>query len=454
MEELSIPPRSVLLAPPLGPLTGANREGLHSILRRICEKNQLTVNDVLSGLVLPSLEQKLDRLTGMSSAVHTINRGCALSTNIASTLQELTGMGDLSSATLLEIVGLVGVGALAISRHRKWCPICLDYDLETDIDPHDRLIWSIDAVQACSVHRVGLRSICHTCGAGPFATLVGRDLSGRCPKCFEWLGGKATILDESRDEHSRYILWVAQSFADLLEMPLPHGTSVNQGVSDVLNALALQHFEGKYAHLAKAIERNKSVVGTWLTGRASPSWQALCEVSFTFQVPLSELLRGQADSVSFSTVRRLPLAAAERLSRPRKLPVRRNIDEIRSFLVKVEQNEFLGLLTIRAVAKRLGIQERELNRILRDDMARLSVILAERRNHIRQRNRNARERTIREEVPLVVGNLLQSGVKATRRAVDKGLALAGISVRRREASLIRQLTQLAKASDVREPNVS
>jgi len=89
--------------------------------------------------------------------------------------------------------------------------------------------------------------------------------------------------------------------------------------------------------------------------------------SFTFQVPLSDLLTGQTDSVAISTARRLPLAAAERLSCPRKLPARRNIDEICSFLLRVERNELPSLVTIRAVANRLGIHERELSRILPDD---------------------------------------------------------------------------------------
>lgn len=449
-----IPSRSILLAPSLGPLTGSNREGLHSIFRRTCEKNQLTVNDVLSGLVLPSLGQKQDHLTRMSTAVNLINRGCAISARIAAVLQELTGLSDLSTATLQELVSLQGVGTLATSKYRKWCPNCWAYDIDTESGPYDRLLWSIDAVQACPFHHVRLGSICQHCGAGPFGVLTGRDLSGRCPKCLGWLGGSAIALDEGRDEHSRFLLWTAQSFADLLADPLQNEFNASQGITDVLDALVRQHFNGVYARLARSIERNRSVVGTWLTGRGFPSWQALCEVSFTFQVPLSDLLTGQTDSVAISTARRLPLAAAERLSCPRKLPVRRNISDLRSFLLRVERNEFPSLVTVRAVANRLGIHERELSRLLSEDVARLSRILSGRRELIRTRNREARERALREEVPVIVDSLLKDGAKATRRAVDRRLALAGLPVRRREAPLIRQLTQLAKASSVRVSGVS
>ena len=440
--------RAMLLAPSDVPFTGSDREGLHSVLKRIGEKNQLTVNAVLSGIVLPSLKTRQDRLTKMVSPVHLINRGCLVSDKLVAQLQELTGMSGLSKLTLQELVGLQGIGALAITRYRKWCPVCFDGDVETEVGPYDRLIWSIGDVHACPVHHARLQSICQSCGAGPFTALMGCDLSGRCPKCRGWFGGRAIILNQNRDEHSRYLLWTAQSYADLLESPLPEKSDVSQGVKKLIIALSKRHFDGATSRLAQAVERNKSVISTWLTGHGSPSWRALCEISFTFQIPLSDLLNGLTDGVALSTARHLPLAVADRLNRPRKVPERRNIQEIRSFIARVERGELPHIVTLKGLAERLNTTDRELRRLMPEDISRLSQVLAHRRVTKREKMKSARERAIRDEIPVIVSNLLNEGTGATRRAIDKKLSIVGLAVRRGEARLISQLVQTAIKDNV------
>jgi hypothetical protein len=443
MEGHDIPPRAVLLAPPLAPLTGSNREGLHSVFRRTCEKNQLTVSDVLSALVLPFMNTAPERLTRMATAVHLIDRGCGLSNKIGLRLQGLIGLSDLSSSTLVDLVRLNGVDVLAISRYRKWCSVCFSEDIEGDIGPYDRLLWSIDAVQVCPVHRAPLRQICQSCGAGPFMQLTGRDISGRCPKCLQWLGGRASVIDEARDEHSRFLLWVAQSFSDLLDTTQLIGPDVGTNIISVLKALAEFHFNGIAKQLAEAIERNKSVVSYWLHGRAAPRWQALCEISYTFQIPLIDMLTGQIDGVALSPSRRLPLAAAQRLSHPRKSPVRRDVGEVRAFLLRVEHGELPSILTIVKVAERLDIHVRELARIAPKEVARLSPLLVFRRQAIRERAQADRVRAICEQIPGLVSDMLRNSVHPTRRAVETSLAKGGISVRRGESEMIRTLVREA-----------
>lgn len=443
-----MPPRTnhlpkALLCPPKNPSNGKAREGLHSAIRRLCEHNQLTVNDVLAKLILPSMGEDRVRLTKMATPVNLINRGGDLSTRLILEIRELSAMEDLSSLTLREIVDIRGVGLLAVSRYRKWCPLCLTEDLNTEIGPYDRLLWSIDDVHACPTHLVKLQSRCQSCGATELPILSGRDVSGHCPKCLSWLGGDSISLDRGSDEYSRYLLWVAQSFGDLLDTPLPTSFDVGPGFRRVINALATKHFDDVYARLASSLERNRSVVGTWLTGRASPSWRALCEISFVFQLPLLELLQGQIDCVEFSKVQRLPLASLDRLTHPRKLPERRNVTQVCELLARVERGELPNILTFADIGARLGIHPRDLSRLAKDDVARLAPILAKRRATLTERKQLTRERAIREEVPKIVTRILEQGWRPTRRAVDKELGCAGLAVRRQEAAFVRELVQLA-----------
>lgn len=431
-----------LLAPPDSPRHGSTREGLHSLLRRLCEYNQLTVNDVLAGLILPSLGACSKQLTRMSVAVHLINRGCEISQKFAERIQALTTIKSLSVLTLSDLVSLRGLGTLAISSHRKWCAECLNEDLETELGSYDRLLWSIDDVHACPIHNVQLKSTCQSCGSGPFAILTGRDISGRCPKCLGWLGGESIALDQTRDEYSRYLLWIAKSYADLLDSSLPSHIDIRPGFRKIVIALTERHFCGVVAQFSSAIERNRSVVTTWLLGRASPSWRALCEISYVFQIPLLELLTGQTNAVELSTVQRLPLVALKRLTSPRKLPEKRELNDVIFFLAKVERGELPNVLTMKEVGNRIGIHPRELSRIVPEDAAQLSILLANRRAQIREKKKIYREQVLREEVPAAVSRLLQEGIRPTRRAVDKALAFAGIPVRRHEAPFVRELVQL------------
>lgn len=442
--ELELPAdRAALLSPVPCPVTGATREGLHSMLRRVCEKNQLSVNDVLGELILPALGERMERRTKMATAVHLIDRGCGISQRLAMRLEELTTFQELYRLTLRELVELKGVATLAVASQRKWCGNCFSEDMATEFGPYDRLIWSIDGVDVCPVHHVWLRSNCSSCGGGPFSVLMGKDASGRCPKCGQLLAGDGVPLDAGRDEYSKFLLWKAKSFADLLSSPLPSGVDVAKGATEVIRHLSEWHFEGTYSRFAKAIERNRSVIGTWLTGRAAPSWDALVEISYVFQVPLLELLVGDTDGVKLSSLRRLPIGAARRLSCPRKRPVRRQPNTYKAVLARIESGDIPNLVTMKAVAAWLGMHERELSRILPEDYARVSRILAARRGEQRANALLARRRLLEEEVPAAVAKLARQGLRPTRRALDHELRLRGIAVRRGEAPLIRTVAQKA-----------
>lgn len=199
------------------------------------------------------------------------------------------------------------------------------------------------------------------------------------------------------------------------------------------------------AQFAHAIKRNWSVVCTWLAGRASPSWRALCEISFVFQVPVRDLFTGDTDAVALSSVRPLPLPVLDRVITPRKLPQRRSVDDVCAFLGKVARGELPNVLTLKEVGVRLGAHPRELARIAPTEVARLSATLAERRKVIRERNRAPRLQVIDKAVDSAVDALLQSGRSVTRRAVDKELAALGPPVRRREAPIIQRFVQTTLA---------
>lgn len=280
--------------------------------------------------------------------------------------------------------------------------------------------------------------------------LMGLDLSGFCPYCRSFLGLRPSRLDPA-DDYSSYLLWVARSFADLLDSPLPADHDVTVPIQTLIRMLSNRHFNGAYAHLAAAIGRNKSVVGTWLAGSSAPGWLAICTVSFVFHLPLRDLLLGDSTAVEFSVLRPLPLGVREGWSSPRKRPERRDLDQFRTFMSQVESGQHLLILTMVAVAKRLNIDSSDLRRRLPDECAQLSAVLKERRRTAGEWKRSARERSLNDAVQQVGEDLARSNASSTRRGIELRLANLGFHIRYQESIHICARVRVARlAADLQK----
>ncbi|WP_425571288.1 TniQ family protein [Roseateles puraquae] len=125
--------------------------------------------------------------------------------------------------TLQELIELQGVGALPVSSRRRWCAQCYDDDCFQQHGPYDRILWSVELVSACPVHQVRLEASCGSCGATNLPVLMGVDISGFCPRCRQFLGGRRLSLNGDGDDYARFLLWTSRTVADLLDEPLPIG---------------------------------------------------------------------------------------------------------------------------------------------------------------------------------------------------------------------------------------
>lgn len=436
--------RAPLLFPPAVLQSGAQREGLNSLFKRLCGFNYLSVNAVLGQLVMPITGGDGRRLTRMGYPGELINRGMEPSSRIISAIARLTACPmNLEALTFGELAGIPGSSAIGMAMYRKWCPRCFEDDLATEAGAYERLIWSLSSVETCHTHECLLVNKCRHCGKGPFRMLLGRDLPGFCPACQAWLGDESVDRVSRQDPNGRFLIWVASSYATLLNDSLDDLPDVRESFSRILYALLDHRFEGVQVHLANALQRNRSVINTWLHKRASPSWMVLMELSYMFQLPVEEILRGNIDCVEFSSEQVPPPTTLVRLSNPRKKPKKRDPDELSRFLLRVENGELPGVTTMREVAVRLGLDPRELSRLLPVESARLSQILKGRRQAAGQLKRQEYRASLQRHVPMVVRRLLDDGITVHRRSVDQALAKSGIKSRRSEARYVKELVSEA-----------
>ena len=268
--KFEIPRRTPLLRPVQGVVDGAAREALHSVVKRICEKNRISVADVVAHVLKPSFESQRCSVRLANNSMHLISKGEGITSQWIDVLQKNVDTPDLWKYTLRDVASLNGVGVANCSHWRRWCPNCFDEDLDTDLGPYDRLLWSIEDLKVCEKHKTLLQSSCLSCGRSKIPVLTGNDISGFCPCCQSWLGGTGYVLPNGLDTHVQYLLWTAHSYSDLLDAgSLPPDVSLN--VLEMLGRLRDHHCNGLNISLTKTLGRNKSVISTWFGRHAKPS---------------------------------------------------------------------------------------------------------------------------------------------------------------------------------------
>lgn len=445
---MDISVKRLLVPSTLPPTSGAQRVALHSMFRLICEANQLIVNDVVSALNAPLYGPADDQRRKLVKSIHLIDAGSVNSGRLVTFLASVTGFEKLKALTLADFVGLKGVAPLTTRPYRQWCPHCYTEDIANGLPPYDRLLWSIDLVRYCPIHDAALRSKCDRCGGSRAPQLFGRDISGFCPRCFEWLGENVGRSASAPDDQTKHLLWVARSFADLLNSPPSPEIDLLPGIQFSIRKLADFHHKGATTYVARQIGRNKSVVSTWLAGKSSPAWDAVCDLSYVYQQPLSALLAGELTGITSSDPLVLPTAARPRQGLRRKRPVVRDPAAIVRLLDDVAIGLHPGITAVRQVADRLNMNVRDLYRLAPLAAKTASAAVARRnavaRSQLAAFRLSKRDQTMHD----VAVNLASRKSKVTRRVVQEEMAKSGIAIRWAESKeILSKMRRLVAAAD-------
>lgn len=438
-------PAGPLLFPPsvLPPLRGPERVSLHSFLRLICEANQLLLVDVVSAFSAPLFGESPERSRKLVKSVHLIDAGSVQSGRMIEFLEACTGMHGLDALTLKGLA-LSGLSDLATRPFRKWCSHCYQADVQAGLSPYDRLLWSINLVRYCPVHEIKLSSKCLCCMKDRSPTLYGRDISGFCPKCQAWLGKAEVPRWGQHDDQSRHGIWVARSFADLLEFELPVEEHLGGSLVASIRELAELHHKGVMARLAEQVRRNKSVVATWLAGKSRPNWDALCDLSYVYQQPLHALLTGEIAKISLDQPLLLPASALPRQGTRKRAQV---LDSTKAVLLleAASSGAYKSMGSVRDVAKRLGTSDRELLRRVPDATRAAAEAFRQLRKAASAEAACRRVEGLSKAAALVAKEFASQGSKVTRRTMAKAMEKLGWAPRYNESAALLSFVKQAVA---------
>lgn len=195
-----LPPRSRLYSSkPVGigtPLV----ESLTSFTARLAVGHSNTVGTLVQEEIAPRLRAYLFKdatwnASGLlCSRAYMLNGTQDLARDFIALLEELTSRPGLSMLTMQPWREVLSTQRL-LYRHRVWCPVCLETWRLSGQEVYEPLLWQIQVVTRCPVHRVALRSVCPECRLS-MPVLASRMLPGQCSKCQAWLGS----MDEQDQE--------------------------------------------------------------------------------------------------------------------------------------------------------------------------------------------------------------------------------------------------------------
>ncbi|MFB5857241.1 TniQ family protein [Stenotrophomonas maltophilia] len=104
---------------------------------------------------------------------------------------------DLEGTTLIALQGICAGNSIGSIKHERcWCPACLKGDREAGRPPYDRLLWRVQGVERCSLHKLRLRRNCPHCESGQTKDSSKVELD-QCSTCGQSLASLTSIRDYS-----------------------------------------------------------------------------------------------------------------------------------------------------------------------------------------------------------------------------------------------------------------
>jgi len=437
--------RAPLFAPEPEGDFGSYRESLVSYLRAVCAANFLSSARVIDQVIRSRLKSYCNP-GHHNYPVYALNHGGQITQEFTKILEDLTGKALLERLSLNAWnVSDLAKPLIAIEREKKWCPACYQTMVREDRRLHDPLIWSVKGVEICPLHSTFLERRCPHCGKESFAMLVGTDVAGFCPSCQWWLGSNGREIGTTSDETFKYYDWVAKAVLHLLkEDPAPQ-TDFHKNLSQMIDRLIDWHFDGNISAAARAIGRHKSQLCEWRTGRISPRWESICQISFVFQVPLKDFFLADTDSVAASVIRPLPLSLEHSQHFP-KVRKEHDWNQVSNYMDEVKRGLHNGILYLAHVANRWGIDRTFLGRKLPEECAALEAILVKRRTDAKNMTVEVRRVALTLNVKRAVEVLDAAKIKLTRRSLTQELVKLGMDVRRTESQAALTLARSIKDS--------
>ncbi|MBG9692621.1 hypothetical protein ABD91_17685 [Lysinibacillus sphaericus] len=264
-------------------------ESLSSYISRLATIHNLSISIFLKFAISPILKKdyiKNELGKGITkSTARYIHENSTICIDYVNALELLTGRKDILNLTMLNWSGIFPKDMS--SRHRKWCPECLNQmQLESKII-YEPLIWYLADIEKCDIHKVQLQDKCPDCKRSlPF--LHSKIQVGYCQYCNSWLGRKLVYsMNELSDEEEFILLNYKQL---IREAPYLTTFPSNKFFSLYINKLKDKLGFKSNRKYANFIGYNPSTFSDWVNNKYTPSRKSLINVMSKLNHTLYEVI--------------------------------------------------------------------------------------------------------------------------------------------------------------------
>jgi len=424
----TLPPRFPLILPPAICSSGPATEAMTSVFRGICETNHLAMRAVIKQMSFVGTSRYLP-LVSCEYPLYAANHGIKVTNDIHTVIETLTGYEAAQAHSFAPWNARDPARPIvSLNDFRKWCPACYLDDALSENRIYDRLAWMPKGVELCTEHGTRLESSCLNCGNNSFSFIRNNDVAGYCPKCHAWLGGAGRTYPRDHDEQVRYRWWIAQCVVEMLEKGVTAKTPLFENLAIGINTAINYHFEGNGTSAAMHIGRSKSLVSQWRNGVVAPSWEALCEISYAFQISIHALLNGDSDAIAFSTLAKLPSQIV--LDRPRPISRKRDIDypAIEKLMLDITIGKHPAITKFRQIGEQFQIHRTTPKKRFPELAAQVEKTLSKRRQEMRTHRERRRLLALCEEIKVVTLEFVNRNQQIRRRPLVDELKRRGFKL--------------------------
>jgi hypothetical protein len=353
-EKLEIPRRSELYhLEPIGVGT-PYVESLSGYVARVAQEHFLPIYALLRHLrpLPPSL---FDMMLSLSHDIRAVNGSGVIASDLVEALEAMTMRRDLVWTTMLPSVNVLPRAGLIRAR-RAWCPACYGTWHEKGQAVYDPLLWTLEAVTVCPIHKILLTSSCPNCKAQPLH-LTRRLQPGFCARCGCWLGRSSgeTSSDQTLEsmEDAKWLFWKAESMGELLASGAKVMALPRDQMSRTLRRCLEKYSWGSVSRFASEFKLTGGVLIHWLQGKQRPLLGTVLRLAYKLDLTVVNFLCGNLEPEGASLREMSDLEGPAGRVTTVKLPLSRDeVKQVLTLAASSNQRE-----TLKAVVSRTGWTE-------------------------------------------------------------------------------------------------
>jgi transcriptional regulator with XRE-family HTH domain len=243
----------------------------------------------------------LERVYGSGNERRILNGMDLTATALVQALETLTQRENLHFLTLVTWGDVLSSKGL-LRESRAWCPICYDCWDVTGQTVYEPLIWALDVVTVCPLHRCPLETQCPSCDKKNWL-LEWRSRPGYCTKCGKWLGA---FFNAGLKDVDEWHLWAAYQVGNLIATaPYLPSRPFRESLKGSISKLVELVSGGNRAAFAALLGKHTKTVSEWCLGTSIPNVRNLLQICDYFGLSLVNLLLNKDITIDSSRLNTL-----------------------------------------------------------------------------------------------------------------------------------------------------